>query len=45
MNEKEKEKVSGREIDLRQLLTGLLKKSWIIVLVSVICAALTFLGT
>ena len=45
MNEKEKEKASGREIDLRQLLTGLLKKSWIIVLVSVICAALTFLGT
>lgn len=45
MSEKEKEKASGREIDLRQLLTGLLRKSWIIVVVSIICAALTFLGT
>lgn len=45
MSEKEKEKASGREIDLRQLLSGLLRKSWIIVVVSIICAALTFLGT
>ena len=41
----EKEKASGKEIDLRQLLSGLLRKSWIIVLVSVICAVATFLGT
>ncbi len=45
MNENEKNKSSGKEIDLRQLLTGLLKKSWIIVVVSVLCAILTFLGT
>lgn len=45
MNENERQKASGKEIDLRQLLTGLLKKSWIIVLVSVLCAILTFLGT
>ena len=41
----EKEKASGKEIDLRQLLSGLLRKSWIIVLVSVICAVAAFLGT
>ena len=45
MNENEKQKASGKEIDLRQLMTGLLKKSWIIVLVSVVCAVVTFLGT
>ena len=45
MSEKEKEKASGKEIDLRQLLSGLLRKSWIIVLVSIICAVISFVGT
>ncbi len=45
MSEKEKEKASGKEIDLRQLLSGLLRKSWIIVLVSIICAVISFAGT
>lgn len=43
--EKEKEKASGKEIDLRQLLSGLMRRSWIIILVSILCAVLTFLGT
>lgn len=45
MSDKEKEKDSGREVDLRQMLTSLLHKSWLIILVSVLCAVVTFVGT
>ena len=43
--EKEKEKESGREVDLRQMMSSLLRKSWLIILVSVVCAVVTFVGT
>ncbi len=43
--EKDKEKDSGREVDLRQMMSSLLRKSWLIILVSVVCAVVTFVGT
>ena len=45
MSEKEKEKESGREVDLRQMMSGLMRKSWLIILVSILCAVITFAGT
>lgn len=41
----DKEKDSGREVDLRHMMSSLLRKSWLIILVSVLCAVLTFVGT
>ncbi|MBQ9761468.1 MAG: polysaccharide biosynthesis tyrosine autokinase [Oscillospiraceae bacterium] len=45
MSDKEKEKESSREVDLRQMMSSLLRKSWLIILVSVLCAVVTFAGT
>ena len=45
MDEKTVEKNDEIEIDLQRLLGALLKKSWLIALVAVVCAVAAFLGT
>lgn len=45
MNLKNVENTEAAEIDLRRLFGAITKKSWLIIAISVLCAALTFLGT
>ena len=45
MDEKVKSKNETAEIDLQRLLTALLHKGWLVILVAVLCAVLTFVGT
>lgn len=45
MSEITKTKVAVKEIHMKQMLTALLHKSWIIALVSVVCAVLTLVGS
>ena len=45
MNEKVKIKEASKEIHLKQILAALLHKGWLIGLVGVICAVLSFLGS
>lgn len=44
MEEKEK-KSAAAELDLKQIATTLLRKSWIIIVVSILCAAIAFVWT
>ncbi|MBE6925169.1 MAG: polysaccharide biosynthesis tyrosine autokinase [Ruminococcaceae bacterium] len=44
MNENEK-KESGKELGIQQLLAIILRKGWIIMLVGILCAGITFAGT
>lgn len=45
MADKKTKKKEGDELDLQQLLDALLHKLWMIVAVSLLCAAIAFLGT
>lgn len=45
MNEKAEAKGSAKELGLQQLAAALLHKSWLIVVASILCAVLTFVGT
>ncbi len=45
MNENTQKKREGEELDFQQLLDALVHKLWLIVLVSVLCAVLAFVGT
>ena len=45
MSEKAKTKVAVKEIHMKQMLTALLHKSWIIALISVVCAVLFLVGS
>ena len=45
MDEKVKSKNDAAEIDLQRLFMALLHKSWLIIIVAVLCAVLTFVGT
>ena len=45
MNEKELQQNDEIEIDLQRLIGALLSKAWLIGLVAVVCAVVTFLGT
>ena len=45
MDEKVKSKNDAAEVDLQRLFTALLHKSWLIILVAILCAVLTFVGT
>ncbi len=45
MADKKSKKKEGEELDLQQLLDALVHKLWLIVVVSVLCAAIAFLGT
>ena len=45
MDEKVKSKNEAAEIDLQRLFTALLHKSWLVIIVAVLCAVLTFVGT
>lgn len=45
MSEKTKVKAAVKEMDVQQLLAALMRKGWLIVVVSILCAALAFGGT
>ena len=45
MNEKMTERNDELEIDLQRLLNAVLNKAWVVGIVAVLCAVMTFLGT
>ena len=45
MSENVKEKDSGKELGMQQLLMVLLRRGWIIMMVGILCAIITFVGT
>lgn len=45
MNDTAKEKEPVKQIGFQQLISALFRKSWLVALSAVVCAALTFLGT
>ncbi len=45
MSEKSKKKSAGEELNVQQLLDALVHKLWLIVVISVLCAAIAFVGT
>lgn len=45
MEEKAKAKAAVKELDFQQIISALVRKGWIIVIVSILCAVLTLVGT
>lgn len=45
MNEKEKVRAAVKEIHVKQVISALLRKSWLVALTGIVCAVLTFVGS